>query len=65
MIGPRTIRVFVSVPGGHSHLARLHLLAKVGGFMLLHHLFKELVLIEVATSPDIWPIADRALHILL
>lgn len=30
--------------------------------MLLHHLFKELVLIEVATSPDIWPIADRALH---
>lgn len=28
--------------------------------MLLHHLFKELVLIEVATSSDIWPIADRA-----
>lgn len=35
--------------------------AQVGGFMLLHHLFKELVLIEVASSPDIWPIADRAL----
>ena len=31
--------------------------------MLLHHLFKELVLIEVATSSDIWPIADRALHL--
>ena len=35
--------------------------AKVGGFMLLHHLFKELVLIEVESSSDIWPIADRVL----
>ena len=34
---------------------------EVGGFMLLHHLFKELVLIEVESSSDIWPIADRVL----
>ncbi|CAK9025242.1 Hypothetical protein SCF082_LOCUS16991 [Durusdinium trenchii] len=34
-------------------------LTDVGGLMLLHHLFKELVLIEVESSPDIWPIADR------
>lgn len=33
--------------------------SEVGGLMLLHHLFKELVLIEVESSPDIWPIADR------
>ncbi|CAL1172994.1 unnamed protein product [Cladocopium goreaui] len=38
---------------------RMSHLTDVGGFMLLHHLFKELVLIEVSTSPDIWPIADR------
>ncbi|CAK9060559.1 unnamed protein product [Durusdinium trenchii] len=38
---------------------RMSHLTDVGGLMLLHHLFKELVLIEVESSPDIWPIADR------
>ena len=38
---------------------RMSHLTDVGGFMLLHHLFKELVLIEVESSSDIWPIADR------